>query len=165
MKNSIIFCLLALLLWQPLKAQIINDSFFIEYDGYELMYSVIGINPNKVGVSCNTPPDEEMNLYIPETVTDENGIEFTVTLINENGFTDIDTFVGELQLPNSIESICEEAFSGTGIDGNLVLGENISRTGLKNNAFYAKLNKKYPKRIRKLLRKRRCNHKMQKQLS
>lgn len=137
MKNSIIFCLLALLFWQPLKAQNINDTFTNEYDGYSLLYLVIGINPNKVGVSCDTPPDEEMNLYIPETVTDENGIEYTVTQINDYGFTDIDTFVGELQLPNSIESIGDEAFSGgTGIDGNLVLGENISRTGLKNGAFY-----------------------------
>lgn len=135
MKNSIIFCLLALLFWQPLKAQNINDSFVVDYDGYSLSYTIIGLNPNKVGVLCEESPEDEVNLYIPETVTDENGIVFTVTRIEDAGFLDM-TFIGELQLPNSIESIGEEAFSGTGIEGTLILGENLSRIGLKNRAFY-----------------------------
>lgn len=137
MKNSIIFCLLALLLWQPLKAQTLGlgDSFVIDYDGYSLKYIVKRIDPPYVSVGLDPYSElkDEVELVIPETVT-HNEIEYRVTEIASQAFSDILEFTGNLTIPNTITKIGYKAFSGCeSLTGNLIIPNSVTSIGY--NAF------------------------------
>ena len=116
------------------KAQNVGDIFYIEYENYVLGFSVTKINPTpEVCVTCAEQPYEETQLFIPNTVTDDNGINYTVTSIYENGFRDM-PFIGELQLPSSLKSIDVSAFNGCdGLTGEIIIPSNV--TSISPSAF------------------------------
>lgn len=116
------------------KAQNVGDIFYIEYENYVLGFSVTKINPTpEVCVTCAEQPYEETQLFIPNTVTDDNGINYTVTSIYENGFSGM-PFIGELQLPSSLKSIDVSAFNGCdGLTGEIIIPSNV--TSISPSAF------------------------------
>ena len=138
MRNRIIFLffLAAMLCFgiNDVKAQNVGDIFYIEYENYVLGFSVTKINPTpEVCVTCAEQPYEETQLFIPNTVTDDNGINYTVTSIYENGFSGM-PFIGELQLPSSLKSIDVSAFNGCdGLTGEIIIPSNV--TSISPSAF------------------------------
>lgn len=108
------------------------QSFTIDYDGYSLEYYVLPNSTNKVAVSCPEDPEEdEIELIIPSTVVNDEGIEFIVTTISEYGFEDKPQFIS-VTFPNTITTIEEGAFKDcTGITGELILDGIIQKLGLE----------------------------------
>ena len=65
-------------------------------------------------------------VIIPETVT-QNGMVFTVTVIDENAFEDCQ--FSEIVIPNGVRSIREEAFDGCKNLTAVYIGKNIEYIG------------------------------------
>ena len=142
MRNRIIFLffLAAMLCFgvNDVKAQNLYDDFYEEKDGYLFGYIVTKVRPTlEVAIFCADYDEDiiaDTQLVIPETATDENGIEYIVTSIYEEGFADISDFIG-IQFPNSLKKIDYGAFKGcSGLSGELILSENISK--IDDYAFY-----------------------------
>ena len=138
MRNRIIFLffLAAMLCFgiNNVKAQNVGDLFYVEYENYVLGFEVTRINPTpEVKVACEEPPYEDTQLFIPDVVTDDNGVNYTVTSIYENGFSGM-PFVGELQLPSGLKSIEGGAFyECNGLTGELIIPSNV--TNISSSAF------------------------------
>ncbi len=113
MKNRIIFCLLALLFWQPVKAQTLEkgDAFIIDYDAYVLKYTVTETNPPYVSVKLEEEPTDDTELSIPEIVT-YNDVDYSVTEIASQAFSNVFEFIGDLLIPNTVTKINARAFEG-----------------------------------------------------
>ena len=65
-------------------------------------------------------------VVIPETVT-QNGIVYTVTVIDENAFEDCQ--LSEIVIPNGVRNISEEAFDGCTNLTAVYIGKNIESIG------------------------------------
>ena len=108
------------------------QSFKIDYYGYSLEYYVLSNSTNKVAVSCPEDPEEdEIELIIPSTVVNDEGIEFIVTTISEGGFEEKTQFIS-VTFPNTLTTIEDGAFKDcTGITGELILDGIIQKLGLE----------------------------------
>lgn len=131
MKNRVLLFIIALAFFGKINAQEINDYIYKEYDGYTLTFIVTkATDPYEVSVACEKEPEFETQLAIPEYITDDNGIEYIVTSVCDGGFRELYNFVGNLNIPNTIKKIDDNAFLDCeNLNGELIIGGNISTLG------------------------------------
>ena len=76
----------------------------------------------------NTAP--KGTLTIPESVSNDDGTEYSVTSIEEWAFYDCSSFTGSLTIGNSVTRIGDYAFRGcSGFTGSLTIGNSVTNIG------------------------------------
>ena len=89
-------------------------------------------NSPECSIECSKSPSIKTTLEIPSSVI-IGDTEYTVTSIPENGFNGETNFVGDLLLPNTIQTIGQNPFAGcTGFNGTLYLPVGVF---IGNKAF------------------------------
>ena len=85
-----------------------EESVTIDYDSYELTFTVTNINTAECNVYCSECPDESTEIIIPSTVTISD-IEFQVTYINNYAFEYCYNLTS-IEIPASVDYIDYYAF-------------------------------------------------------
>ena len=111
-------------------AVFIPNVFAYDFTFGNLCYTIISSQPPRVSLDGHIDGTEAQGeLVIPETVT-YNGITYTVTRIGLYAFSDCKNLIGNLLIPNTVDTILSCAFRRcNGFTGDLVIPNNVKYLG------------------------------------
>ncbi len=122
----------------------VGDEFTYEHEGVTLNYIVTSENPHEVAVTYHTDVDlladakEATTIAVPDKVTDDNDISYTVTALepddDHHGAFDEFTSLETIILPNTLKVIGWNAFGGCTDLINISIPASV--TSIEASAFF-----------------------------
>ena len=85
------------------------NSYGWEADGNVFRFRIISVEPKEVSIECYTERKPTGELVIPEEVTSDKGIRYSITKITDDGFNGCDGLT-QVTLPSTIKNIGSRAF-------------------------------------------------------
>ncbi len=125
MKKFLLTLLSVLTLTLPSLAA---TTFEYTFEGVKLYYEVTSEDPKEVKVVKDDSYESLTSVTIPSTVTNSDDVEYTVTAIGFNAFSDCDNFAF-ITIPNSVTSIGDDAFSDCSKLTSISIPESVTSIG------------------------------------